>query len=58
MLGRLALDEIDAAAQLCTLVFRCDLPLLRRYLSAGIPVDAGGPSHWLLMREFHLLSAL
>lgn len=38
---RLGLDRIDSASQLCTLVFKCDLPLLRRYLGAGINVNAG-----------------
>lgn len=38
---RLGLDRIGSASQLCTLVFKCDLPLLRRYLAAGIDVNAG-----------------
>ena len=41
MYRRLDMDRIEAAAQLCTLVFKCDLPLLRRFLAAGIPVDSG-----------------
>ena len=35
------MDRLDAASQLCTLVFTCDLPLLRRFITAGVPVDAG-----------------
>jgi hypothetical protein len=35
------MDRLEAASQLCTLVFTCDLPLLRRYILAGVPVDAG-----------------
>ena len=38
---RLGMDRLEAASQLCTLVFTCDLPLLRRYILAGVPVDAG-----------------
>ncbi len=38
---RLGMDRLDAASQLCTLVFTCDLPLLRRFITAGVPVDAG-----------------
>ena len=35
------MDRLDAASQLCTLVFTCDLPLLRRFITAGVAVDAG-----------------
>ena len=35
------MDRLEAASQLCTLVFTCDLPLLRRYILAGVSVDAG-----------------
>ena len=38
---RLGLDRLDSASQLCTLVFNCNLPLLRRLMAAGIDVDAG-----------------
>ena len=38
---RLGMNGLDAASQLCTLVFTCDLPLLRRFITAGVPVDAG-----------------
>ena len=31
----------EAATQLCTCVFDCNVPLLRRYLKAGILVNAG-----------------
>ena len=40
-LSRLGMGGLDAASQLCTLVFTCDLPLLRRYILAGVPIDAG-----------------
>ena len=40
-LNRLGMNGLDAASQLCTLVFTCDLPLLRRYILAGVPIDAG-----------------
>ena len=32
------MKPIDAASELCTLVFAGDLPLLKRYISAGIEV--------------------
>ena len=31
----------EAATQLCTCVFDCNVPLLRRYMKAGILVNAG-----------------
>lgn len=32
---------MNAAAQLCTCVYDGNLPLLRRYLDAGAPANAG-----------------
>ena len=31
----------EASTQLCTCVFDCNVPLLRRYIKAGILVNAG-----------------
>ena len=31
----------EAAAALCTCVFDCNVPLLRRFLKAGVVVNAG-----------------
>lgn len=36
--SRLRMKPIDAASELCTLVFAGDLPLLKRYIAAGIEV--------------------
>lgn len=35
------MKRIDAAAELCTLVFTGNLPLLKRYMAAGIEVQPG-----------------
>jgi glutaminase len=35
------LKEVQAAARLCTAVYQCNLPLLRRLMRAGTPVNAG-----------------
>ena len=38
---RLEMTSGEAATQLCTCVFDCNVPLLRRYMKAGILVNAG-----------------
>lgn len=38
---RLDLPSTEAAAHLCTCVFDCNVPLLRRFIKAGISVNAG-----------------
>ncbi len=38
---RLEMSSAEAATQLCTCVFDCNVPLLRRYMKAGILVNAG-----------------
>jgi len=38
---RLDIARPEAATQLCTCVFDCNVPLLRRYIKAGIIVNAG-----------------
>ena len=35
------MSSAEAATQLCTCVFDCNVPLLRRYMKAGILVNAG-----------------
>lgn len=35
---RLRMGRIDTASEMCTLVFKGNLPLLKRYLQAGIEV--------------------
>lgn len=35
------LREVQAASRLCTAVYQCNLPLLRRLMRAGTPVNAG-----------------
>ncbi|CAL8470996.1 g10538 [Coccomyxa elongata] len=39
--AELDLPSTEAAAHLCTCVFDCNVPLLRRYIKAGISVNAG-----------------
>ncbi len=38
---RIGQEEVKMAADLCTCVFDCDLPLLRRYLGAGADPNSG-----------------
>lgn len=38
---RLDLPSTEAAAHVCTCVFDCNVPLLRRFIKAGIAVNAG-----------------
>ena len=38
---RLEMITAEASTQLCTCVFDCNVPLLRRYIKAGILVNAG-----------------
>ncbi len=39
--GRLDLPSTEAAAHICTCVFECNVPLLRRFIKAGIAVNSG-----------------
>ena len=41
LLCRLEMITAEASTQLCTCVFDCNVPLLRRYIKAGILVNAG-----------------
>ena len=41
LLCRLEVTTAEASTQLCTCVFDCNVPLLRRYIKAGILVNAG-----------------
>lgn len=38
---RLDVAPAEAATQLCTCVFDCNVPLLRRYIKAGALVNSG-----------------
>ena len=47
---RLNMERIEEAAQLCTLVFKRNEPMLHHFMAAGITVDAGARlfSTWIL----------
>lgn len=51
------MKTIDAASELCTLVFAGDLPLLKRYISAGIEVHIVCVISKILAHSMTLLDA-